>query len=492
MPNDLINTPLVSVVIPTYNLAQYIVETVESVLMQTYPNMEVIVIDDGSKDNTDEVLAPYMSQIIYVYQENRGIAKSYNRGIEMAQGEYICFLEADDYWITADKVEKQVAMFHENPSLGYILTGWQDVNPAGDEILDYVKVWENAPDLTLHNWFLWLPTRLQCVMITRECLVAIGGFNSKYKYAGDVEMFLHMVVDGYKGAWLQEITTAYRVHQISTSHRKHVELTDEAIEIISHYVHLESHPPEIRSATKLYMFFKYIIFIHSTIRNGFIEDAIRYAKMTCDAVWFSRQYTIYDLATYLGDNFSYMSRPFDNYGDVIKVLRSTFESSDEIRFSQNLSIETDTLLHWWLCIWWRYFHAMTPENEDTTLYRHPSTFKPYSITFYKEKSIEEIIHLARVSILVSPLKIDDKTLPMLDLFCAEMTEHGVISTADQHRLIELYFAVATRALYYSQWRYVGSAMKLAIQRTQSRNLTQWGNWVKSVGGFIVRKLTRQV
>jgi glycosyltransferase involved in cell wall biosynthesis len=251
------NMPLVTVIIPTYNLAHYIVETLDSILMQTYTNMEIIIIDDGSQDHTDEVLAPYMTKITYAYQENLGISRTYNRAIEMAQGEYICFLEADDYWITKDKVEKQVALFQDNPSIDYILTGWEEVTPTGDQILNTVKIWEKAPELTTHDWFLWMPIRLQCLMIKKNCLLSIGGFDAKYKYAMDVDLFLKIVINGFQSEWLREVTTAYRIHPVSASHRKRIEQADEAIAISEHYINLESHPPEIRNARKLYLFFQY-------------------------------------------------------------------------------------------------------------------------------------------------------------------------------------------------------------------------------------------
>jgi glycosyltransferase involved in cell wall biosynthesis len=82
----------VSVIIPAYNIATYITEAVESVLAQTYPNLEVIVINNGSEDNTAEVLQPYRDRIRYEhFVENQGIAGAYNRGLEVASGDYIAY-----------------------------------------------------------------------------------------------------------------------------------------------------------------------------------------------------------------------------------------------------------------------------------------------------------------------------------------------------------------------------------------------------------------
>jgi glycosyltransferase involved in cell wall biosynthesis len=117
MPGEL---PLVSVIIPTYNTAQYIAEAVESALAQTYPNLEIIVVDDGSTDNTRDVLAPYQVRqygsktFCYIWQENQERAHTRNNGIRQAQGEWIAFLDSDDIW-QPDKIALQMAALQAHP-----------------------------------------------------------------------------------------------------------------------------------------------------------------------------------------------------------------------------------------------------------------------------------------------------------------------------------------------------------------------------------------
>jgi glycosyltransferase involved in cell wall biosynthesis len=106
----------VSVVIPTYNSAPYLIEALESVLIQTYPIHEIIIVDDGSSDNTVEVLEPYSNSIIYLKQHNAGSATARNTGIERATGEWVAFLDSDDVW-EPDKIEKQVAYIQQVPEL---------------------------------------------------------------------------------------------------------------------------------------------------------------------------------------------------------------------------------------------------------------------------------------------------------------------------------------------------------------------------------------
>lgn len=106
-------TSLVSVIIPTYNSAPYIVDAIGSVLAQTYQNLEIIVVDDGSNDNTREVLVRYRDKITCLYQENRGVSAARNRGMQHAQGEFIALLDADDIWLPT-KLERQLRFMFEH------------------------------------------------------------------------------------------------------------------------------------------------------------------------------------------------------------------------------------------------------------------------------------------------------------------------------------------------------------------------------------------
>jgi len=90
--------PIISVIIPTYNSAKYLPEAIESIFNQNYERLEIIIVDDGSTDNTTEILVPYQDRVIYHYKENGGPASARNFGLEMAQGEIIGFLDADDIW----------------------------------------------------------------------------------------------------------------------------------------------------------------------------------------------------------------------------------------------------------------------------------------------------------------------------------------------------------------------------------------------------------
>ena len=110
------SAPTISVVIPAYNAETYIVETVESVLAQTADLLEVIVVNDGSTDRTEELLQGFGDRITLLSQENSGVARARNAGLEVARGEYIAFLDSDDAWLP-EKTAKQLEVMQRYPDI---------------------------------------------------------------------------------------------------------------------------------------------------------------------------------------------------------------------------------------------------------------------------------------------------------------------------------------------------------------------------------------
>ena len=111
-------SPLISVIIPTYNYGNYIEETILSVLNQTYKNVEILVIDDGSTDNTWEIVSKFKNEINFLRQENLGQSQARNHGFDKARGSVYALLDADDYW-EPEKLEKQIPLMNDAVGLVY-------------------------------------------------------------------------------------------------------------------------------------------------------------------------------------------------------------------------------------------------------------------------------------------------------------------------------------------------------------------------------------
>jgi glycosyltransferase involved in cell wall biosynthesis len=126
----IMNEPLVSVIIPTFNCGRYVEDAIESVLNQTFRRFEIIVVDDGSTDDTGSKLKKYKDRVQVVTQENQGSSKARNVGLELSRGDYVAFLDADDRWLP-EKLERQLACFRELGDVGMVFTDFSAIDPDG-------------------------------------------------------------------------------------------------------------------------------------------------------------------------------------------------------------------------------------------------------------------------------------------------------------------------------------------------------------------------
>jgi glycosyltransferase involved in cell wall biosynthesis len=207
--------PRISVIIPAYQHADCIVETVESVLSQTFRDFEVIIINDGCTDRTEELLQPYIYQqrVRYFKQENRGISATRNRGLSLATGEFVAFLDDDDLW-PADKLEWQYECLSNSDAvvIGGLTrvfgksSGRKPVVEApGYSVLSTVALFGGNP--------FGSPGQ---TLIRKSALLAIGGFDPEIWGADDHDVWIRLSRMG-KIRRYDRISLMYRVHDFNTS-----------------------------------------------------------------------------------------------------------------------------------------------------------------------------------------------------------------------------------------------------------------------------------
>ncbi len=204
----------VSVIIPTYNRPRWLPETIESVLNQTYPCMEIIVVNDGSTDNTEEVLESYIGKIKYIYKENGGPGSAVNAGIMAATGKYIARIDDDDLFLP-EKLEHQVGMFQQRPELGLVATDNYVIDTEGEivetrEVLDFSK--HGAFLTLLQHCIFSQPT----VMVRKECHDEVGLYRNTY--AQDYDMWLR-IARAYPVGVIHSPLAMYRRHGSNRSGR---------------------------------------------------------------------------------------------------------------------------------------------------------------------------------------------------------------------------------------------------------------------------------
>jgi glycosyltransferase involved in cell wall biosynthesis len=181
--------PLVSVIIPTYNRASLVVEAVDSVLAQSFRNLELIVIDDGSTDETGARLAPYGDRLRYDRRERSGVSAARNRGLELARGEWVAFLDSDDLW-QPKKLEVQVNFFVRTPGAEICQTGeiWirngRRVNPRRKHAKPSGDIFEPSLELCLVS-----PS---AVMVRKSLFSVVGAFDPLLPACEDYDLWLRI------------------------------------------------------------------------------------------------------------------------------------------------------------------------------------------------------------------------------------------------------------------------------------------------------------
>lgn len=180
--------PTVSVVIPTYNYARYVGDAIDSVLAQTVPPLEVVVIDDGSTDDTPTVLAKYGDRIRAIRQENQGLSAARNAGIREARGEWVAFLDSDDAFHPR-KLELQLAALAAHPELKLVATGaFSDEPPTWADIAAAPPVVPvTAGAIAVRT--LFAPSS---VLAKRSCFDEVGGFDPALRSVEDREMWVRI------------------------------------------------------------------------------------------------------------------------------------------------------------------------------------------------------------------------------------------------------------------------------------------------------------
>jgi glycosyltransferase involved in cell wall biosynthesis len=178
----------VSVVIPVYNGANYLGEAVESVFSQTYPNIEVILVDDGSKDNTWELIQSYGDRVRGVRKENGGVASALNAGIRGARGDCVAWLSHDDLFYP-QKIERQVGFLLDHPEFGACYTDFEIIDAQHKRLTIYRAPW--YPSAELPRRFLRdMHINGSTILFRKSCLEEAGWFNENLAHTQDMDMWL--------------------------------------------------------------------------------------------------------------------------------------------------------------------------------------------------------------------------------------------------------------------------------------------------------------
>jgi len=205
--------PKVSVVIPTYNRAHFIGTAIESVLAQTFADFELIVVDDGSTDETSQIVSGFLHdpRIIYIRQDNRGRSHARNRALGLARGSYIAFLDSDDSYLP-EKLARQVAFLDTRPDIDMLYTSAICVDDTGKPLENQPYQAHAEGDIyQLIAFFQPLTITLPTVMVRREVMDRVGGFDVDMERFEDTDLWRRIAKSHRVGA-MTEVTCLLTTH----------------------------------------------------------------------------------------------------------------------------------------------------------------------------------------------------------------------------------------------------------------------------------------
>jgi len=221
LETSLSNMPKVSVIIPTYNYGQYIDKSIDSVLSQTYRDFEIIVVDDGSTDNTREIIeGKYKNEVRYFYQDNRGAPAARNHGLRESKGEFINFLDADD-WLMPMALLSRVEYFKKHPDCGWVYGPWYYHDEQGKDVTKEFYLYPFAyrsrrKGNILGRMLLGELIHTSTVMVSRSLLLEAGGFDITLPGLQDYELWLRVAARSPVG-FVDEYNVVVVTHENSIS-----------------------------------------------------------------------------------------------------------------------------------------------------------------------------------------------------------------------------------------------------------------------------------
>jgi glycosyltransferase involved in cell wall biosynthesis len=388
----LIASGLISVIVPVYNNAAFISQSIDSILAQTYKHYEIIIVDDGSTDALPAALDPYRTRIRYVYQHNQGAAAARNTGLKLAQGEFVTFPDADDFLCSPHVFERQMAILHDRPAVDVVHCGWAISDEQGN-MTRHVTPWQFAPELDLRTWLWQTPILLPAMLIRRQTLDRVGCFDVGLRQAEDMDLVLRLALSGCRFEWLRAVTYIYRQHSTSTSHacaREQIETTLAFWRRVTNSEKIHRLKPKQRKAL---FYYKLLWAARSCIENGFTGDCERYLRESLQYAPHPRPKVLIDWADHLFQP-RLMTDPNLLQQTIGALKRAMFVTgADDIW--PGAAPDPDTILRWWLLVWGWHYEQYYQRSEATEL---PQSLK----TIISAYTPDEIRQLAQISLQLMP------------------------------------------------------------------------------------------
>lgn len=288
--------PEISVIIPTYNYGKFLPETLDSVLNQTYQDFEIIVVDDGSTDNTAKIahdyIKKYPDKIRYLFQKNQGCGAACNRGIRESAGNYIALLGADDIWYP-EKLELQIHYLKEHPDMSMVFTEFEYIDSNG-RTLGFSDRRKKIPiDGMILKYYIKHPLILpSSVLIKRQVFDRVGLFDET-TYCEDADMFFR-ITKFFQVGLIEKSLLKYRRHNMNftSDQTKQIKRNEDILKVYKKFLNEEREfAKENKEAVKRRFSRIYNDYVEALLRcNKFkearfqIQNYLYYAGLTPEVV----------------------------------------------------------------------------------------------------------------------------------------------------------------------------------------------------------------
>ncbi len=491
--------PKVSVIIPTYNSARFLPEALESVFSQNYADYEVIVVDDGSTDETTAVLESNADRIRYVCQPNAGSAAARNTGLDLAQGEFVVFLDADDLLLPG-KLKEQAAYLTLRPSLGIVHSGWRIIDEAGAVITE-VTPWQEAPVLDLETWLRRKPVKMGAMMMRRIWLESVGGLDPAIRQSHDVDLMLRLALAGCQTEWIYKSTLCYRHHQASTIRRQALNQAHYAKMVLDKFFAHPKIPTDLIARENQTRYYSLIWLAWHLYRSGFTTETTDYLRQSLPfspytpertmldwamlfAKWAQADgmamaglqpvWTLFREATPIPENTWFLwqrflewrvARPESTHRMELiddKVLWQLFKTIDT--HGAEHQIETKLFLDWWSQVWQFYL-----ANKKAIAKQASGNFKGISP--------EKVVSLMQLSILTHPGPLSASHIKQI---WQDALHQELVAPAYKADVTRLYLTGSGQAALGRRWRKAWKFLLPALGGIRSsRGRQAWRQFVQN-------------
>lgn len=428
--------PCVSVIIPTFNNGRFLPRTLESICQQTWQNIEVLLIDDGSTDNTADLLPtewPATVRFHYLRQTNQGVCAARNAGLRLAQGEFILFLDGDDLLLPT-KLADQVAFLQTHPKVGAVHSGWHLVN-AQDEQTGLVEPWHTAPKLDLLTWLLWKPVFLGAMLFRQVWLRRVEPFDTTLRQAEDTDLLWRLSLAGCQMAWLKQPTVCYRQHGSSTTQNGRQQAKD-LTAVLDKFFAAPRLPWQVRLLEKRVRYYTTLWLVWQLHRTGYTADIPAYLRQTLP-------YVSRPLPQLVADWQAQLAAHASRDGVEVTVLRELwpcFETAVSLPASQWHTLQQT--LAWWLDVWRHYLVGQPTQ----------ANWQPYTTA--------NLLPVISQAIIANPTAVSTSAIQQV---CHDMMQRGLLPPPAHNELTSLYLTLFGQAVLGRHWRLAAQAAAATVQ-----------------------------